>query len=68
LDGERSEARPLERMALGLLRPLPRWPALAALRPVPASVVARAMRTLAADWSPGVQIVQPAQIALLGAE
>lgn len=68
LDGERSESRPMERLALRLLRPLPAHPALAAVKPVPAAVVARAMRTLAADWSPGVQVVLPAQIALLGAE
>lgn len=66
LDGQRSESRPVERFAQNMLRTLPNWPAFASLRPVPADVVARAMRTLAADWSPGVQVVLPPQIALLG--
>jgi len=68
LDGERSESRPGEGLARGLLRALPAWSALSAVRPVPAAVVARAMRTVAADWSPGVQVLLPAQIALLGQE
>jgi len=68
LDGPRTERRPLEAAALGLLRPLPGWALPAALRPVPVSVVARAMRTLAADWSPGAQIVLSEQIALLGGD
>ena len=66
LDGERSESRPAERFTQNLLRGLPKWTALSALRPVPAETVARAMRTVAADWSPGVQVVLPPQIALLG--
>ncbi len=66
LDGERSESRPGERLAQRLLRRLPNWRVLATLRPVSAAVVARAMRTVAADWSPGVQVVEPAQIFLLG--
>jgi len=66
--GARSEPRPGEERALQLLGWLPAWSALAAVRPVSVAVVARAMRVLAADWSPGVQIVQPAQIFLLGEE
>jgi uncharacterized protein YbjT (DUF2867 family) len=68
LDGERVEPRPGERLALQLLRGLPAWRALAGLRPVPVAVVARTMRVLAADWSPGVQIVEAPQIFLLGAD
>jgi len=66
LDGERPSPRPAEASALRLLRGLPAWPALAKLRPVPARVVARAMRTVAADWSPGVQVVEAGEIFLLG--
>jgi uncharacterized protein YbjT (DUF2867 family) len=66
LDGERGESRPGERLTLGLLRGLPAWPGLSGLRPVRVAVVARAMRLLAADWSPGLQTVEAAQIFLLG--
>jgi len=66
LDGERPDRRPGEHLALGLLRALPAWLGLGGLRPVPVAVVARAMRIVAADWSPGLQTVESAQIFLLG--
>jgi len=66
--GSRSEARAGEEWALRLLGWLPAWPSLASLRPVSVTIVARAMRVLGADWSPGAQVVAPHQIFLLGEE
>src|SRR6478735_2527127 len=66
--GSRSEARAGEEWALRLLGWLPAWPSLGSLRPVSVTVVARAMRVVAADWSPGAQVVAPHQIFLLGEE
>jgi uncharacterized protein YbjT (DUF2867 family) len=66
--GERNESRVGEEWAQRVLGWLPAWPSLASLRPVSVTIVARAMRVLAADWSPGVQVVMPHQIFLLGEE
>lgn len=58
LDGERGESRPLERLALGLMRPLcgaaaaltgRGWGALGRLQPIPADTVARALVRNAVD-------------------
>ncbi len=68
LDGDRQEKRPGEELGLRLARLLPSWASLAAYRAAPASVVARAMRACAADWSPGVLVVEAAELLELGAD
>lgn len=68
LGGERAQSRPGEGLAQTVLGRLPAWRVFDRLRPVPAAVVARAMRLLAADWSPGVQIASAEQVWLLGAD
>lgn len=66
LDGERTEHRPGERLALSLLNKLPAWTSLARVRPIRAEVVARAALASGDDWTPGVHIVGPEQLFVLG--
>jgi hypothetical protein len=56
LDGDRKENRPGERIALAVLRRLPKLPALAKARAVHVSIVARACRVAAQDNPDGVHI------------
>jgi uncharacterized protein YbjT (DUF2867 family) len=69
LAGERAERRRGEEMAAAVLGVLPRWRALAAVRPVQGADVARA--AIAAAWdesqAPGVHIIAPADIFRLAA-
>lgn len=62
LDGDRAEVRPGERFALPIVRLLPRWKALAGVRPIHVMEVARAGLRAARDPSPGVQILEPARL------
>lgn len=79
LDGERrharvgttrqaGEERKGEEFGLALFRALPRVSLFDGVRPTPIPVLARAMRHVATDWSPGVQVIEAARILLLGAD
>lgn len=67
LDGPRIEKRRGERFALAVLRPLPQWRFLAAVRPIQASVVARASIVVAREPQRGVHRYDAAQLFELGA-
>jgi uncharacterized protein YbjT (DUF2867 family) len=61
LDGERAESRPLERLALGALRPVAAW-LPARWRPVSADAVAATMVDAAARGTPGCRVVESERI------
>ncbi len=63
LDGKRNEKRAAEGAALQLLRHLPRWQALNAIRPVAVEKVAAAgLSALIQAGSSGVQIIESSEI------
>ncbi len=67
LDGVRPEHRPLERLALPVVRLLPAWKGLAAVRPILDETVARAARRCAADPTPGARVYEAAKLFEWGA-
>lgn len=69
LAGERAERRRGEEMAAAVLRHLPRWRSLAAVRPVDGADVARAAIAAAfgTEQEPGAHIIAPADIFRLAA-
>jgi uncharacterized protein YbjT (DUF2867 family) len=67
LDGKRQEHRPGEAFALRVLRKLPAWDSLARARPIKTEIVAKAALSCADDWTPGVNVVGPEQLFVLGA-
>ncbi len=60
------EERGGEEFAIRVLRLLPSARLFDGVRPTPVPVLARAMRHVAADWSPGVQVIEAAQLLQLG--
>lgn len=66
LDGERAEARPMERLGIKVMRVLGRGP-LASQRPITAGEVARAMRRAAREAEPGVRVLEARELFTLGA-
>lgn len=66
LDGDRKEHRPGEKWGLAIARLIPSWDALAKVRPVHASIVARAARR-AAQGGDGARIWEAQDIFLRGA-
>ncbi len=66
LAGERAEVRRGERAALAVLRFVPRWPALASLRPIGADVVARAALVAGRAPEPGLHTWGPAALFAAG--
>ncbi len=68
LDGPRSEKRPGERLALRALRLVPAFEALASLRPIPASMVARAGIRVALGREVGPRVLEARDLFRLGGE
>jgi uncharacterized protein YbjT (DUF2867 family) len=67
LEGERAEARRGEAAAIAIFRVAGRLPGLGALRPIPATVVARALFAAALDETPGVRVYLAPELFALGA-
>jgi uncharacterized protein YbjT (DUF2867 family) len=61
LDGERPEARPMERLGIKVMRVLGRGP-LAAQRPVTAGEVARALRRAVRDPAAGTRVLEASEL------
>lgn len=68
LDGDRTEVRLAERLALPLVRALPAWKSLAALRAIHVRDVARAARRVALDPTLGARLYGPAELFEIGAK
>lgn len=62
IDGERTERRPGERLALALSRPVSAW-LPARWRPVPADAIARCMRSAVLRGEPGLRVIESDRIA-----
>jgi uncharacterized protein YbjT (DUF2867 family) len=66
LDGDRVEVRRGERLALPVLRRMPKWRSLATVRPIHASVVARAALAVSRGSERGLDVIGPAELFELG--